>query len=77
MGYTQEPLADLLNISRDHYGRLEIGIKTPSIDLLVELSEILFVFMDSLFTGKNPNNETIKLRLRAAAEILSSVEKSL
>ena len=40
-GYTQERLADALNIDRTHLSKIEAGKRTCSIDLFVQLSALL------------------------------------
>ena len=45
-GFTQERLADELNISTDHLGKLELGRRGVSIDLLIDMSNVLHVSLD-------------------------------
>lgn len=47
-GQTQEQLAELLNISISHLGKIEIGSRAPSIDLLLTLAEQFGVTVDEL-----------------------------
>ncbi len=42
-GYTQEELAEVLNISRTHMGHIEQGRKTPSLELLEKIAKALKV----------------------------------
>ena len=51
-GYTQEEFAKMLNIDRSYLSRVESGKKGCSIDLLVQLSELLNVSIDYLVTGE-------------------------
>lgn len=51
-GMTQEQLASALRISTDHLGKIELGKRGISIDLLLELSEIFKVPLDFLVKGK-------------------------
>jgi DNA-binding XRE family transcriptional regulator len=39
--YTQEKLAEILNISRTHMGHIEQGRKTPSLELLEKIAKAL------------------------------------
>ena len=48
-GFTQEEMAELLNISWRHYQRIEIGKGTPSLETFIDIIEIL----------KIPNDEAI------------------
>jgi transcriptional regulator with XRE-family HTH domain len=53
-GMTQEELAEKVNITREHLGRLERGKYGCSIDLLIELSYTLNASTDYLLLGINP-----------------------
>lgn len=48
---TQEQLSAMLHISIDHLGKIEVGKRGISIDLLLELSEALDVTLDFLVKG--------------------------
>lgn len=47
-GWTQERLADLLDISRTQLNRIENGHHTPSTELLFSLADVLGVPTDAL-----------------------------
>jgi DNA-binding XRE family transcriptional regulator len=49
LGYTQEELAEKLNISRTHMGHIEQGRKSPSIKLMDKLARVLKVKVPDLF----------------------------
>jgi len=51
-GYTQEKLAEELNIDRSYYGRIEAGKKGCSVDLFVRLSDLFNVSLDYLILGR-------------------------
>lgn len=51
-GYTQEKLADALNIDQSYYGRIETGKKGCSVDLFIQLSAIFGVSLDYLILGR-------------------------
>lgn len=51
-GYTQEQLADMMNVSVQMISNLERGNKAIRIDNLVNLSKILNVSTDYILTGK-------------------------
>ncbi len=66
-GYSQEKLAELLNVSRQAISKWESGIAVPTIDNLVELSRIFGVSVGELLaveTGEageeNPDSEAEK-----------------
>ena len=47
-GLSQERLADLLHVNRNHISRIERGRSYPSLDLLVDIALILEVTIDEL-----------------------------
>lgn len=47
-GYSQEELAELLNISRQSVSKWETGVTTPEIDKLIQLCDIFGVSLDVL-----------------------------
>lgn len=51
-GYTQEQLADMMNVSVQMISNLERGNKAIRIDNLVNLSKILDISTDYILTGK-------------------------
>lgn len=52
IGISQAELAKLLCISTSTEGMYEQGRRTPSLDILVKMSEIFGVSLDYLITGK-------------------------
>ena len=58
MGMTQKALADLMNISDKTVSKWERGLGLPDVSLLVELSDIFGIKVDTLLTGRmNINDE--------------------
>lgn len=51
--YTQERIAEHLNIDRSYYSRIESGKRGCSVDMLVHLSELFGVSLDYLVLGDN------------------------
>lgn len=51
-GYTQEQIAQALNIDRSYYSRIESGNNGCSVDLFVHFSELFGVSLDYLILGK-------------------------
>lgn len=49
LGYSQEKLAELANISRTHMGHIEQGRKSPSLKVLTRLSQKLKIRLGELF----------------------------
>ena len=76
-GYTQEELADKLNISAGHIGKIETGSKGVSIDLMIDLAEIFQVSLDYLILGKESVQENLKSKIRTMIEVLTLLENTI
>lgn len=56
-GYTQEQLAEEMNVSIQMISNLERGNKAIRIDNLIKLSRILKISTDYILTGVQPNGD--------------------
>ena len=56
-GYTQEDLAEMMNVSIQMISNLERGMKAIRIDNLINLSRILDVSTDYILTGKETTED--------------------
>ena len=65
-GYTQEQLAEMMNVSIQMISNLERGNKAIRIDNLINLSQILDVSTDYILTGKETTNDIQALTARIA-----------
>lgn len=63
-GYTQEQLAETMNVSIQMISNVERGNKAIRIDNLVNLSRILHVSTDYLLTGKHSAEDQALIFLR-------------
>lgn len=70
-GYTRDEFSQVLGIDKSHLSRIESGKKGCSVDLLLQLSEILSVTIDYLVTGKVRSKF---LELSEQAQLKSEVE---
>jgi transcriptional regulator with XRE-family HTH domain len=52
---TQFALAEKVGISQNFLGDIERGLKLPSIDTLIKISNVLKISLDSLFTDSLDN----------------------
>ncbi len=52
MNLTQQDVYSILNISQNHYSRIENGHVGMSFEILIEICEILHVSTDYILTGK-------------------------
>ena len=60
-GFSQEQLAERLDVARQTISKWELGISTPELSKLVELSELFGVSLDQLARGKDwdgPDSQT-------------------
>ena len=57
LGYTQEELADRMNVSVQMISNLERGNKAIRIDNLIALSKILKISTDYILTGKEQSSD--------------------
>ena len=86
-GYTQQEMANLLNISYQAYAHYENGRREPSIDTLVRISEYLDVSLDELlnyqyshekvFNYLTEQVENPRLAMRSVNRFASSLFKQL
>jgi len=75
---TQEALAELLGFaSKQHVSRMERGIESCSLDVLVELSGLLHVSTDYLLLGTNPDKEITKAQLISVISKLTDIADQL
>ncbi|MBQ8136555.1 MAG: helix-turn-helix transcriptional regulator [Clostridia bacterium] len=76
-GFTQEQLAEKLNVSRRTVSRWETGSNMPDLDLLVKMADLYQVELRELLNGERKNermNEELKETVMQVAEY-SSAEK--
>ena len=63
-GYTQEQLAEMMNVSIQMVSNLERGNKAIRIDNLINLSQILDISTDYILTGKETTDDITALTSR-------------
>ena len=74
LGLTQEELAEQLNIGPVHVYNIESRRKGCSIDLLLEIAEVLDVSTDYLLTGRlSGGTNTAKNKLKEIAARLNEI----
>ena len=71
---TQEQLAAELNIGADHLGKIEVGNRGISIDLLLDLSEKLNVSIDFLIKGNEDRSPQAQILISKMRELLDQLE---
>ena len=60
LGYTQEALAEKLDISYSHYSKFENGFVFISLEVLINLSKILNLSLDEIVFGESKLNSNNK-----------------
>lgn len=59
LGYTQQYVYEHLDISQNHYSRIENGRAGMSFEILLQLSELLNISTDYILTGKPDSSDKI------------------
>lgn len=76
-GYTLQQMADELNISYEHYKKIENGSHGCSIGLLLDISSFFDVSTDYLLTGRSFETLHLQKQISSAQDILADIIKSL
>ena len=76
-GLTIQQMADDLNISYEHYKKIENGGHGCSITVLLDISDYFDVSTDFLLTGRSFETLHIQKQLTEAQSILSDIMKNL
>ncbi len=76
-GFTVEQMADELNISYEHYKKIENGTHGCSIALLLDISTYFDVSTDYLLMGTTFQTLHIQKQLSRAQEIIEDIMKDL
>ncbi len=76
-GFTQEQLAEKMNVSTPYIAKIENGKQTGPVELAVEFAEFFEISLDYLLVGKGNFAEEQKHRLRMIISLLSKLEESL
>ena len=76
-GLTLQQMADELNVSYEHYKKIENGNHGCSIALLLDISSFFDVSTDYLLTGRSFETLHIQKQLSAAQDILAGLMKDL
>ena len=77
MGLSQEEYSEQLNISRNHLARIEVGLRSASIEILIAISELSNTTIDYLVMGKEPDNKKVKANIRTVVSSLIKIEQEL
>ena len=73
-GFSQEELANRLNVSRQTVSKWEVGDSTPDMEKLIAMSDLFGISLDELVLDKAPaREEPLPQRRSAADELLQKV----
>lgn len=78
-GYTQEQIADILNLTRSSIANYENGINEPSISILVAIADLYKVSLDWL-TGRTKTRYNSNLYIKDNIEnidVITSIYEAL
>ena len=76
-GITQEEFAEEIDVSPSYYQKLERGVRTCSLDILVSIAENLNVSTDYLLTGKRSSTKETKKALMESSRLLQELADDL
>ena len=76
-GMTQEELAEALGVDKDHISRIERGVKSCSIDLLIATAYVLHTSTDYLLMGKISGRQDLKDQLLSVINELAVIAKQI
>ena len=74
---TQEELAEMVGVEKQHISRIERGVTACSIDLLPALSVALQVSTDYLLMGKSIDKELTRTQLLSVISQLTLITQGL
>ena len=77
LALSQEEYSERLNISRNHLARIEIGLRTASIEVLIAVAELSNTTIDYLVMGKETNSQRVKADIRSVVNSLIKIEQEL
>ena len=72
---TQEQLAEQLNVSLDHLGKIETGKHRCSLEILIDISEFFGISLDYLILDRMPSDAVA--RIDAAIAELTALKQML
>lgn len=77
-GFSQEELANRLNVSRQTVSKWEVGDSTPDMEKLVAISDLFGISLDELVLDKTPEPaQTIVEQVPAKSELYSDIKEHI
>lgn len=75
-GYTQEQMAEQLNLSYSYYTKIENGYQTPSLNTLVKITSALHISLDKLIYENSTQNSPCAPDITELLESLESYDRN-
>lgn len=73
-GFSQEELANRLNVSRQTVSKWEVGDSTPDMEKLVAMSDLFGISLDELVLDKSPEPAPVE-QVTVKSELYSDIKK--
>ncbi|SEL08794.1 DNA-binding transcriptional regulator, XRE-family HTH domain [Ruminococcus sp. YRD2003] len=73
-GFSQEELANRLNVSRQTVSKWEVGDSTPDMEKLVAMSDLFGISLDELVLDKSPEPAPVE-QVPVKSELYSDIKK--
>ena len=75
-GFSQEELANRLNVSRQTVSKWEVGDSTPDMEKLVAISDLFGISLDELVLDKTPDAAPVSVEQETSkSELYSDIKK--
>ena len=74
-GFSQEELANRLNVSRQTVSKWEVGDSTPDMEKLIAISDLFGISLDELVLDKSPEPAPAPVVQPAKSELYSDIKK--
>jgi transcriptional regulator with XRE-family HTH domain len=75
-GFSQEELANRLNVSRQTVSKWEVGDSTPDMEKLVAMSDLFGISLDELVLDKSPEPAPVE-RVPVKSELYSEIKTDI
>lgn len=78
-GFSQEELANRLNVSRQTVSKWEVGDSTPDMEKLVAMSDLFGISLDELVLDKSPEPATVVQPVKAGvySEVKADIKEKV
>ena|SRR5688572_13557380 len=74
-GYSQDYMAEMLNICQSSYANIELGKTSLSLERLMQIAGILDADIHALIENRKPENDQLSWKMSASENITHVVDK--